>query len=158
MAISITNAQGSKLYICATAAADVSSVVNIGTAITAGDQVGCLQDIGSIATTRSVQEYTCLSSDETTKSTGSLSAGNFTVGMLFDAVDTTGQAELRAMYSANETRTMIIALSDDGATSPTYITFEGFVSGQDISVQKDSAVMINSTVEIASAILITEAT
>ena len=70
--------------------------------------------------------------------------------MLFNALDAAGQAELRAMYASNATRTIIVELNDNAGTSPTYITFEGFVSGQEIAVAKDNAVMINSTVEIAS--------
>ena len=158
MAISITNSQGSKLYVGATDSVAVTTPAEIATAITAGKQVGCLQDLGAIGSTRSVQEYACLSTDDTAKSSGSLSLGNVTVSMLFNSADTAGQAELRAMYASNATRTMIVELNDNAGTSPTYITFEGFVSGQEVSIQKDNAVMITSTVEIASNPDITDAT
>lgn len=150
MALSVTNAQGTKVYVAAAAGTAVADATEIGTAIAAGDQIGCIQDLGSIGTTRSVQEYSCLSADETAKSTGSISLGNFTVGMLFNAADTAGQATLRSIYAANATRTFIIELNDNGGTNPTYITFEAFVSGQELSAQKDNAVMLTSTVEIAS--------
>lgn len=159
MAISITNSQGSKLFVAAAGGVDVSTPTLIGTAISGAKQVGCLQDLGAIGSTRSVQEYSCLSEDQVAKSSGSLSLGNLTVSMLFNALDTAGQAELRAIYASNETRTMIIELNDgvDGVdNTPTYITFEGFVSGQELSIQKDNAVMINSTVEIASNPSITD--
>ena len=156
MAISITNSQGSKLYVGATAGADVSTVAAIGSAITAGEQVGCLQDLGAIGSSRAVQAYGCLSTDDTAKAGGSLSLGNVSVSMLFNAADAAGQAALRTIYASNATRTIIVELSD-GSASPTYITFEGFVSGQEVSIQKDSAVMITSTVEIASNPVITDA-
>lgn len=158
MAISITNSQGSKLYVCATSAAAVANPTEIATAITAGKQVGCLQDLGAIGSTRSVQEYSCLSQDDTTKSSGSLSLGNISVSMLFNALDAAGQSELRSMYASNSTRTMIVELNDNAGVSPTYITFEGFVSGQEVAIQKDNAVMITSTVEIASTPAFVEAT
>ena len=151
--IAITNSQNSKLFVCATANTAVADATEIDTAITGGKQVGCLQDLGSIGSSRSVQEYSCLSSDDTAKSSGSITLGNIAVSMLFSAADTAGQAELRAMYAANETRTMIVVLNDEitpTTGNPTYFTFEGFVSGQEVAIQKDNAVMMTSTVEIAS--------
>jgi len=151
--IAITNSQNSKLYVCDTANAAVADATEIDTAITGGKQVGCLQDLGSIGSSRSVQEYSCLSSDDTAKSSGSITLGNIAVSMLFSAADVAGQAELRAIYAANETRTMIVVLDDEitpTTGNPTYFTFEGFVSGQEVAIQKDNAVMMTSTVEIAS--------
>lgn len=151
MAINITNSQGTKVYVCAGAGTAVADAAAITTAIAAGAQIGCIQDLGSLSETRSVQEYSCLSSDEIAKSSGSLSLGNFTVSMLFNAADAAGQAELRSIFAANETRTMIVELND-GTTNPTYRTFEAFVSGQEMAIQKDNAVMLNSTIELASSI------
>jgi hypothetical protein len=150
MSIKLTNTQGTKVYVCATANTDVSDVTAIEAAIAAGSQIGCIQDLGAIGTTRQVNTYSCISEENALKSSGSLSLGNFTVSMLFNAADTAGQNELREIYAANENRTMIVALSDDGGASPTYITFESFVSAQDLVLQKDNAVLLNSTCELAS--------
>ena len=151
MAIDITNSQGTKVYIAATANAAVADATEVATAIAAGNQIGCIQDLGGLSSSVSVQEYTCLSSNESAKSTGSRSQGNFTVGMLFSAADAAGQAELKTMYDGGQTRTFIIEFNDNGGTNPTYETFEGFVSTEDIVAAKDNAVMVNMTVEIASA-------
>jgi len=151
--IPLVNSQGSRLFVCATANTAVADATEIATAVAAGKQVGCLQDLGSIGSTRSVQEYSCLSSDDTAKSSGSLSLGNIAVGMLFNSADTAGQGELRSIYADNKTRTFIVVLNDEitaGTGNPTYFTFEGFVSGQDIAIQKDNAVMMTSTVELGS--------
>ena len=152
MAINITNAQNTKVYVCPEATA-LSTAAEIQTAYSTADIVGCIQDLGSISTSRSVQEYSCLSSDEIAKSFGSLSLGNFTLSMLFDGTDTAGQAELKAAFNANSKRGFIIALSDgtmSGTTSPTCYTFVGGVSSIETSITKDNAVMINATIEIAS--------
>ena len=150
--MAMVNSQGTKLFFVPTGA-DVTDAAKIATAIGTGKEVGCIQDLGSIGVSRSVQEYACLDKDDIAKSFGSVSYGNFTVGMLFDAGDAAGQAELKTMFSSNTKRIAIIVLSDlNGGTSPTYFTFEAGVSNQDISIQKDNAVMITSTVEIASAV------
>jgi len=59
MALNITNSQGTKVYICATAATDVADATKVGTAIAAGKQIGCIQDLGGLSSSVSVQEYTC---------------------------------------------------------------------------------------------------
>ena len=157
MSISVTNAQGTQVWIADTANAAISTYAdfddgNGGGVKASSKQIGCIQDIGSLSETKAVQEYTCLSSDESTKATGSTKRGNFTVSMLFDALDAAGQAELRSLFATDSTRTLVVQLNDNAGTSPTIIVFDGFVSGQEIAIQKDNAVMINSTVEIASAI------
>ena len=69
--IPITNSQGSKVYIAAIANAVVTDATTIATAIGTGKEIGCLQDLGEIGSSRSVQEYSCLSSDNIAKSSGS---------------------------------------------------------------------------------------
>ncbi len=152
MAIPITNSQGTKIYVCPEGTA-LLTAANVQTAYASAKLVGCIQDLGSISTTRNVQEYSCLSSDEIAKSFGSLSLGNFTIGMLFDSADAAGQKELKDMFSSNEKREFIIGLSDadfSATTSPTCFVFTGGVSSTEVSIQKDNAVMINATIEIAS--------
>lgn len=152
MAINILNSQGTKVYIVPEATA-IATAADIQAAYGTAKLVGCIQDLGSISTTRNVQEYSCLSSDEIAKSFGSLSLGNFTIGMLFDGADAAGQKELKDMFSTNTKRGFIVALSDGAmtaTTSPTCFTFVGGVSSTEVSITKDNAVMINATVEIAS--------
>lgn len=152
MAISITDSQGTLVYICPANTA-LATPANVQTAFASAKLVGCIQDLGSISTTRNVQEYSCLSSSEIAKSFGSLSLGNFTIGMLFDASDATGQKELLDMFAANTRREFIIGLSDgafSATTNPTCFVFTGGVSSTEVSIQKDNAVMVSATVEIAS--------
>ena len=149
MAINVTDSQGTKAYLVATGTSVVDATA-IATAITGGKQIGCIQDLGEIASSRSVQEYTCLSSDEVTKSLGSITLPSLDMNLLFDAGDTTGQAEIRTMYNNNERRTIIIEIADDAGTNPTYITFEVAVSKFGNSIQKDNAVMQVCTFEICS--------
>ncbi len=158
MALSVTDVQGTKLYLAATTVA-TGTVTEIEAAILAGTQIGCLQAIGDITETKTVTEYTCISSDESTKSIGSKSLGNQELSTLFNALDTEGQSELRTMFAGNERRKLIIELTDmpSGGTNPTYIVYEIFISVQTHTLQKDNAVMYNATVEISSSPIVTDA-
>lgn len=152
MPLAVTDVQGTKIYL-APKGADVSTAAKILTAIGTAKQIGCLQSIGDITMTRAVQEYTCISSDESTKSQGSVSLGNQPIETLFNAADTAGQEDLIAMWDDKERRTFIIELNDQitpTTGNPTYITYEVFVSNVSIGMAKDAAVMYTATLEVSS--------
>ena len=160
MALSVTDVQGTKAYLVATGT-DVSSAAAIATAITGGVQIGCIQALGDITQTRAVTEYTCISSDESSKSQGSISLGNQEISTLFNAADTAGQQDLIAMWDGKERRILIIELNDEitpTTGNPTYITYEVFVSSPTFTMQKDNAVLYNATLEISSIPALTLAT
>ena len=148
----ITDSQGTKVYLVPTSTV-LTNAASVATAITAGKQIGCLQDLGEITSSRNVQEYSCLSSDEIQKSLGSISLPNLSISLLFDSTDTAGQKDLRDMFKDNERRIMIVALNDEVTPStgnPTYIYFEAGLSSAGVAIQKDNAVMYNVTIEICS--------
>lgn len=150
--LKVTDVQGTKVYL-APVTADVSDAAKIKTAISTAKQIGCLQSIGDITMSRSVQEYTCISSDASTKSQGSVTLGNQEISTLFNATDTAGQKDLIDMWKGKERRTLIIALNDQitpTTGNPTYITYQVFVSSVSIAMAKDSAVLYNATLEISS--------
>jgi len=149
MALNITNSQDTLVYI-APAGTDLSDATKIAAAVALAKQIGCIQTLGSVDTSREVTEYSCLSSSEIAKSLGSVKAGSLDVSLLFDALDAEGQLELRTMYAANERREFIIQLTDNGTVNPTYITFEGAVSALAMPIEKDAAVLQNFTVELTS--------
>lgn len=151
-ALKVTDVQGTKVYL-APQGADVADAAKIKTAISTAKQIGCLQSIGGITMSRSVQEYTCISSDASTKSQGSVTLGNQEISTLFNAADTAGQEDLIAMWDGKERRTFIIELNDQitpTTGNPTYITYEVFVSNVSIDMAKDAAVLYNATLEISS--------
>lgn len=152
MALNPTNSQGTKVYVAATANAltSTATAADVATAIAAGKQIGCIQDLGDIGSTRNVQEYSCISNDESTKVLGSIKPGNVNISLLFNATDTEGQAALRTMFNNNEARTIIVEFNDDAGTNPTYIYFEGGISDNKYVVQKDNAVMYDTTMEFLS--------
>lgn len=161
MSIAVTNSQGTNVYICAgevaiAAYSDFNDGAGGGAKANA-KLIGCVQDLGSISQTTDVQEYSCLATDESVKVLGSTKRGNFQVSMLFDALDAAGQAELRAMFAGKTANTFVIELNDNAGNNPTIIVFDGLISSQEIAIQKDNAVMINSTVEIASSVGIIDA-
>ena len=152
MALTLTESQNTKVYLVATSVA-TSTAAEIKTAITGGKQIGCLQNLGDITTSRNVQEYKCLSSDETAKSLGSISLPNISLELLFDADDATGQKDIRDAYADNSRRKMIIALNDqitDVSGNPTYIVFEAGFSSDGVAVALDQAVLYKTTCEICS--------
>lgn len=160
MALNVTDVQGTKAHLVATST-DVSSASAIATAISGGKQIGCLQAIGDITMSRAMQEYTCISSDESSKSQGSITLGNQEISTLFNAADTAGQQDLIAMWDNKERRIFIIELDDEITPStgnPTYITYEVFVSNVSLPMAKDAAVLYNSTLEISSLPSMTIAT
>jgi len=159
-AIPVTDVQGTKVYLAAIGT-DVTDAAKIKTAITTAKQIGCLQSIGDISMTRAVQEYTCISSDNSTKSAGSVSLGNQEISTLFNAADTAGQQDMIKMWDEKTRRILIIEFNDQitpTTGNPTYITYEVFPSGVTIPMAKDSAVMYNATLEMCSLPDITLAT
>lgn len=158
--LKVTDVQGTKVYLAALGV-DVADAAKIKTAIATAKQIGCLQSIGDISMTRAVQEYSCISSDSTSKSAGSVSLGNQEISTLFNAADTAGQQDMIKAWDEKTRRILIIELNDQiTATTgnPTYITYEVFPSGVTIPMAKDSAVMYNATLEMCSLPDITLAT
>jgi hypothetical protein len=158
MAIPKTNVQGTKVYFVAQGT-DVSTSAKIETALASAKAVGCVQSDIDTTISRNVNEYTCLSSDESTKSYGSISLPNFPMELIFDADNADGQAEIRAMFNDITSRTIIIELTDgekpyatiaSGEAYPTTITFDVGCSGMGEMLAKDSLVMQNATIEMES--------
>lgn len=151
--LSVVESQGTQAYLLATGTS-VTDAAAIKTAIASAKQIDCLLDLGDISLgSRSVQEYNCMSSDNSFKSLGSVSLANITPQLLFKADDTAGQQDLRSMWENNTRRIMIIELNDqitDSTGNPTYITFEAAISQPTIGIAKDNAVMYNPTIEITT--------
>lgn len=160
MALKVTDVQGTKVYL-ATVTSDLADAAKIKTAIATAKQIGCLQSIGDISMNRAVQEYTCISSNASAKSSGSTSLGNQEISTLFNAADTAGQQDMIKAWDENTRRALIIEFNDQitpTTGNPTYITYEVFPSGVTIPMAKDSAVMYNAVMEICSLPDITLAT
>ena len=122
-----------------------------------GDLVGCLQTVGSLEETRAVKEYTCMSSNESAKSLGSISRGAIDIGLLLDETDVLGQKGLKDAFVANTVAVIAIELSDTLGLNGTIYTFDGKVSKLSRSFPTDEGVMIDFTVEMSSEIIITPA-
>ena len=157
MALAITDVQLTKLYIAADGTA-VTTPAEIATAIAAGDIVVGIQSLGEVTYSRNTTEYSAIDTDDTAYSSGSVSIAPLDLSLLFDSTDTAGQAELRTMMGANTRRVFIIQLTDDLAVSPSYLTFTGFLSSTGYPIEKDSAVMYNSTIQPSSTPVLTAAT
>ena len=148
MAIPITDVQGTMVFLCAKGTV-VTTPANAATAIAAGKEVMYLQELGDISETKTVTTYSAISANDTQKSIGALSFGNFALNVLYDSADVKGQADMVDMWENNERRQLVIEMTD-GATTPTYVTFEVALSSQTMSFPKDGAVMYNNIAEQCS--------
>ncbi|MGJ0317717.1 hypothetical protein NG767_03090 [Aliarcobacter cryaerophilus] len=152
-ALSVVESQGTQAYLIPTGTA-ITTAAEIKTALATAKKINCLMDIGDVSLgSKSVQEYTCMSSDNSFKSLGSVSLANITPQLLFKPDDTAGQDDLRDMWNDNTRRIMIIELNDQitpTTGNPTYITFEAAISSPTIGIAKDNAVMYNPTIEICT--------
>ena len=99
------NVQGTKTFILDVPAAAFADCTEAITAIQGGAEALCPQSLGDLARTRAVTEYSCISSNDSSKSTGKLSYGDFTIELLFDPADAAGQT---ALFDAMEANTPII--------------------------------------------------
>ena len=153
MALTVVESQGTKAYLVAVGT-DVSDAAKVKTAIATAKQINCLLDLGDISLgSRSVQEYTCMSSDNAFKSLGSISLANVTPQLLYKPDDVAGQSDIRDMWTNNTRRIMIIVLNDQitpTTGNPTSITFEAAISQPTMGIAKDNAVMYNPTIEICT--------
>ena len=118
------------------------------------EQMGCLQSIGSLEETRASTSYGCLSSNDSTKSLGGIERSALDLQVLLDTATATnkGQELLKKAFYDNKPVKIQVELSDTGTTSGTVYEFAGQVSKYSVTVEKDSAVMVDFSVEIVSAI------
>ena len=114
--------------------------------------VGCVQSLGNLEETRAITEYTCMTSQDSAKSGGAISRSALDISVLLDPSATTdGQKALRDAFASNTEVAMEIELND-GGTSGTTFAFTGLVSKLSITMEKDAAVGLDISVELASAI------
>ena len=112
------------------------------TAIAGGKRIGKIKDLGEIGGTLAVTEHKYISKDDTEKSIGSVSYGNFTISCPFNPADTAGQAELQSMF-ANKTRKTMIIVETDG----NYTVIPVATSSSKKAYALDDFVMYNAVVE-----------
>lgn len=142
-----TTTEGSKVYL-SPLGTDVSDYTAIETAISTADQIGCIQDLGAIASSRPIKASKCISSGEISTAVGGRETQPVTVSLKFQADDTAGQNALRGGYATNTGYTCIYELNDDpGGTEshPTYITFDMKVSAYELAFVKDDDIFYNVT-------------
>ena len=152
MAVKITESQGTKCHLVATTVA-TDTAATVKTAITGGKEILFMPELSDFGSSKNVTSYSFINTDEIAKSIGSLTLPNFACDLIYDATDTAGQADIKAMYADNSRRNMIVALNDQitpTTGNPTYIVFEVAVSSLNIGVAKDNAVMSKTTIELCS--------
>lgn len=140
--------EGTKVYV-ATAGTSVATYTAIETAITAGDQVGCIQELGAINSSRPVNKSKCISTGEISVSVGGKEMDDFTISLKFNALDTAGMAALKDVYNTNTAVVMIYSFNDKPTgtlTHPTYLTLDAKVSKVSYDFQKDNDIFYNITV------------
>lgn len=153
MSIKVIDSQGSKAYLVA-AGTDLSTVAKIVTALGTAKEIGNINTIGDVTSSRNVTEYKVIDKDEVAKSLGSLSLGNLPIELMYDGEDSAGQKDLRDAYNTNTRRELIIKLNDTPLTgtvkNPTYITMQVGVSSDGVAIAIDQAVIYKTVLEICS--------
>ena len=144
--------QGTKTYIVDVPASEWADCTAAISAIHSGKEALCPQSLGDLARTRAVTEYSCISNNESVKSTGKISYADFTIELLFDPDDTAGQ---KALYDAMENNTAIIlAMEADNAdtsagtngASGDIVWTKARVSGDTLSYPVDGLVGYSVTI------------
>lgn len=105
---------GSDFYLLPTSAVTTTKAECV-TAIATGKQIAKVKNLGDIGATLAVTETKYLNADSE-KSMGSPSYGNFPIETPFNTTDTTGQADLRAMFADKSARKLLIVNTDDTYT------------------------------------------
>jgi len=108
-------ATGLNSYLVAVATATATKA-NCLAAIATGKRLIKTKTLGDIGGTRAVTEHKYLSLDDTEKSLGSVSYGNLQVEMPFNAADTAGQAEMKAIFADKSERKLVIVETDGNYT------------------------------------------
>ena len=102
-------------------------------AIQAGSEVLCPQALGELTRSRDITEVSCMSSNDSVKAAGKITYGDFTVEMLFDSEDTSGQKALTDAFEANTPVIIGVESPDSAGTSGTIIWTKAIVSGDAIA-------------------------
>lgn len=150
--MNLVNSQGTKVYILDVPGTPWATTGAAVTAIQGGALVGCPQSIGNIEETRSVKEYTCMTTNDSMKSLGSITRGNIQIGLLFDPSDAAGQAALKAAFASNTQKVIAVELPNKGTTNGTIFWFVAGISGVSLGIVQDEAITYDVTAEIASAV------
>jgi len=148
--IPITEVLGTTVYLCAEDTV-ITDATDAAAALAAGKKIAFLQELGSSTESKPVTNYTELEGVESQKALGSKTFGNMQLNVLYDAADALGQADIIDMWDNSTRREILIVLSDDGGTSPSYVTFTITISEQEMSFEKDNAVMYNNVAEQTSS-------
>lgn len=146
MAINKMDVQGTTTWIADVPATPWADCTEAIAGLQAGVQALCPQTLGDLTRTREIQEYSCISNNDSVKSAGKMSYGDFTIELLFDNDDTAGQQKL---YQALEDNTPIMlglegsdadtSAGETGA-SGTIVWTEAIVSGDGISYPENGLV------------------
>lgn len=123
------------------------------TGIHAGSRAECPTSIGDLGRTRAVQEYSCIDSNESVKAGGRMSYSSYTLELLFNPDDITGQ---EALYQALESNTPIIlaveasdadtSVGETGA-SGTMVWTEAIVSSDTLGYPADGKITYTVTID-----------
>ena len=145
MPISVLNSKGSEIYIIPRT--NFSNCTSATSTILAGVMVNCPQSLGELTETRDMQEYKCMSDNNTYKSLGSISRGSFDIDMILDVAGVSGQQVIRQAFRDNTPLTIGIKLPDD-----TLYYFDASISGVSSGFEVDEAIGYTTTIEISSEV------
>ena len=146
MAINKIDVQGTTTWIADVPTTPWADCTEAIAGLKAGKEALCPQTLGDLTRTREIQEYSCISNNESVKAAGKMSYGDFTIELLFDNDDTEGQMKLYLALENNEPIMLGLEASDADTSageldaSGTIVWTESLVSGDGISYPENGLV------------------
>ncbi len=136
-----TNVQGTTVFIANVPTPMWADCTEVSAGLIAGVEAMCPQSLGELTRTRATTENACVSSNDSVKSAGKLSYGDFTMELLLDNEDIAGQDALLTAFDNNKP-IMLGLVSVDGDI----IFTEGLVAGDGIAYPADGLIGYSSTI------------
>lgn len=149
--LEVTDAQGTKFYICDTGV-DLGDATKIKTALTSAKRIAYLEDLGDLTKTRETTEYKCIDEDAVAVSQGAVSYGETELKLFYKAGQDNGVNELSEMFDKKQRKQFIIVGDDEPATGatkhPTYITGEFINTKTGVTINKGDVIRVPAVIKI----------
>lgn len=149
--LEVTDAQGTKFYICDTGV-DLGDATKIKTALTSAKRIAYLEDLGDFTKTRETTEYKCIDEDAVAVSQGAVSYGETELKLFYKAGQDNGVNELSEMFDKKQRKQFIVVGDDEPATGankhPSYITGEFINTKAGITINKGDVMRVPAVIKI----------
>jgi len=128
-----------------------------GVAAGTPSEIGCVLDLGSYKQSRSTKKYSCMSTDESTVGLGSITRDPLTFGLLYNELNTDGQAKIKTAFENNTALAIVIEFDNSLGLNGTQIAATMGVQEYTLDMPKDAKIEASFSLEFLGSATITEA-